>query len=247
MSEQEELELIESHVLGQLSELESFRVEERIRNDDAFKNLYEETRKLILGVRHTSRKDLQQFLESVDQRNFEESGPQKTTFYSRLMIAASVVLLLSFGTFWLVNQKNPSLNKLVFEEYYTTFPNQVIPTTRSLEPPKDSKENAYYQYDLENYKIAIQQLKQIPKIEDDYSSLLYIGICYLELKKPDDAILYFKEYLIANSTFEDDAQWYLFLAYVLNNQQELARNAANSMNAGNPHIDATFEIIGKVF
>ena len=246
MNEQDDIELIESHLFGRLTEEEARKVNLRMREDKAFLKLYEETQKLILGVRKASRREIIGLLDDMDKRNFNELKIQNTKpLIQKLVVAATVLVILSFGFYWYKYQ-TISVNQIIFDEYFRPFPNQIIPTTRSTELPKKPKEKAYYQYDLGNYKRAVLLLEVIPKSEDDYSSLLYLAVGNLAINKPKLAIDYLKEYLSEKRLFYEDALWYLFLGYILDNQKDQAKSTSQLMSVQSQYYKSAISIMNEI-
>lgn len=120
-------------------------------------------------------------------------------------------------------------NSYLFEQGYEKFGNHEvsfeteagvkIPTPES-EPDKTAW-LAYAAYEQGEYATAISHLNLLLKTQPKNSgAYLYIGLCHLELRECPQAIEAFNQVLaLKNPHYSDDAEWYLALTYLLENNK----------------------------
>nr|WP_246206171.1 tetratricopeptide repeat protein [Fulvivirga aurantia] len=216
---QDDITLIESYLLGRINKDSERQLLERLKTDAEFKKLFDELKQLIEGVQQVSSNDTLKTIQGFENKILDKKSYHVSWY---LKIAASVLFLAV--SLYLIFHYTENYNNSLFEKYHTTYPNQISPLTRSKDQPDQFKEKAYYAYDLGNYEDAIDLLGQISIEEDDGASLFYIGLSYLELKQPDKAIRSFQTYLSSFDIFNEEARFYLSLAYLLNGSSQLAED-----------------------
>jgi tetratricopeptide (TPR) repeat protein len=117
--------------------------------------------------------------------------------------------------------QNPKPETL-FQEYYSGYPNIIAPTERSSNNSDSLTQTAFAAYDQQAFKEALEGFKILEaQQKTDYTSL-YMGICYLELKNSVAAIKILEKAVALNNTYSLTAKWYLALAYLQNDQPQLA-------------------------
>lgn len=110
----------------------------------------------------------------------------------------------------------------LFQEYYKGYPNMIAPTERSSNSMDSLIQMSFAAYDRGAYKEAIEYFTTLENQQKTAYTSLYIGICHLELKNSVAAIDVFKRAIALNNAYSLTAKWYLALAYLQNNQPELA-------------------------
>lgn len=214
---QEEFELIENYLLGNLESSEQQTIEQRIQEESTFKNSVEELRTLILGLESESLKSsMNTFHDEMDKN--ENEAPKKALIpikWYQLMAAALIVI--AAGSFWLTEDRNDVL----FDKYFTPDPG--LPTTMST---TDNYEfyKGMVTYKQGNYKEAIEQWEKLLVSETKNDTLNYfLGAANLARNNEAAAIDYLNK-VLANDQFAfgEEATFYLGLAYLKAKDKETA-------------------------
>lgn len=239
--EQENIELIEQYLKKELTSEQNTDFEKQIQSDLEFKSLYEEIKLISENIKEVRRSQVVEILDKFESKNFgNELRSNKKLVFNYKLAAVISLLISSIFVFYIFTNK--STENTFIAAYFEPFPNQIIPTTRSIELPKEIKAKAYYQYDLGNYDKAVELLRQIPASEDDGASLLYLGISHLVLGSYDNSIKNIQDYLTVSRPFKEQGQWYLFLAYVANDNNDLALELMNDIDASSLYRSKVVEI-----
>lgn len=135
------------------------------------------------------------------------------------MAAASFALILVVGGLWyILSNKSFSTDRLVSKYYQPAHP---IMQVRSVElNSDDALKEAFNFYQQNDYKNA---LKYFNSIENQITAKFYSGVCYIELEQYDEAISSF-DFVVndKDNLFVEQAEWYLGLIYLMNNQKNQA-------------------------
>lgn len=135
------------------------------------------------------------------------------------MAAASFALILVVGGLWYILSNNSySTDRLVSKYYQPAHP---INQFRSVEfNSDDALKEAFSFYQQNDYKNA---LKYFNSIENQITAKFYSGVCYIELEQYDEAISSFNFVINdKDNLFVEQAEWYLGLIYLMNNQKSQA-------------------------
>ncbi len=164
--------------------------------------------------------------------------PLKMVFLRQKMaLAASFLLLISVGLWFLVGQNPPKTNgnEQVFQDAFTPHDNLTYRSERSAkrggsdEKAKEKLSNlqkAFVCYDGKEYGKALQFF-DLPDVVQQFpndSLNLYKAVCFLALNKPDQALISLKTVENnPNSALHEASQWYLALTYVKINDTPKAK------------------------
>ncbi len=227
------LALIEAWLKGNLNEKDKQSFEDRLQNDSAFANEVNEIKSVIAGIREKKEIEIRDLVKSAESElrsegYFEETikipsvADKKPIINSRwMMIAASLLLLISAAYFW--NAKADDNN--LFEKNYVVE-NKILPEVMGrLEAKglagneaakKEQLLNAIKRYNNKDYKkskVALQ--KFILNFPNEETALLYLGLCEIELGNIHSAIKFLVP--LANDSgfkYQKTAQWYSVLCYL---------------------------------
>ncbi|MEZ5083843.1 MAG: hypothetical protein R2750_10400 [Bacteroidales bacterium] len=144
---------------------------------------------------------------------------QRDLFKIWHLAAASFALLLVVGGLWYILSNKPFSTERLVSKYYK--PAHPIGQFRSFDINSDDAfREAFNFYQQNDYKNA---LKYFTTLENQITANFYSGICYIELEQFNKAITSF-EYVIndKDNLFVEQAEWYLGLIYLMNNQKEEA-------------------------
>lgn len=143
-------------------------------------------------------------------------------------VAAAVILLLALP-FIFNNSANNLSNQEVFAENFQAFDMRLGTTRGTLADSLKDKIQTLYKSG--SYQSSLPLLEQLIQQEPDNPTYrLYLGICYIGMKSPAplQAIPVFQS-LEEDLNFGQAAQWYLALAYILNENNAAGEKIAKTI------------------
>ena len=152
---------------------------------------------------------------------------RKDLFKTWHFAAASFALILVVGGLWYILSNKPySTEKLVSKYYKPAHP---LLQVRSAEIKTDDALATAFRYYKENdFTSAI---KYFNSLENQVTAKFYSGICFIELEKYDQAIESFAAIVNDNDNlFVEQANWYLGLIYLMDNQKSKAIEQFNKIS-----------------
>ena len=235
--EHDDIILIEKYLEKKLTVEELQEFERRKSEDSTFQKQVKEMHLLIEGIKNAAREsvldDLKELEETLPEVIVKKRMPLRRNLI-RIgwgLAAACVAGIIAVSVS--VNPVNNHTYETLYNEYFTPYPNVIEATKRSEDQTLTLKEEAFYEYDLGNYTTAIEKFSVLNEKEKDATLLFYMGNAYMAIGKTEDAIHNFK--LIRNSDhkFQNQAKWYLCLAYLKNNQIEEVKNILSELKRSN--------------
>lgn len=217
---QEEFERIEAYLKHSLSEEEAVAFEKRLKNDKAFSKKVEDIKITMRGI------ETQALKEQLDtfHNQFTSKENNTTAFETKLRylrwrrIAVAAVVIIAAGSLWFFNM---NANEDLYNEFYSPDPG--LPTMMSS---NDSYEfyNAMVSYKRGQYEDALKTWKNQLETKAENDTLNYfVGSALMADQQENKAIPYLQQVATQdNSVFKSDAQYYLGLAYLKNDQKEKA-------------------------
>lgn len=167
---------------------------------------------------------------------------RKDLFKTWHLAAASFSLILVVGGLWYILSNKPySTEKLVTKYYKPAHPiNQI----RSLELNSgDALSEAFKHYKQNNFNGA---LKYFNSLDNQITAKFYSGVCYIELEEFDQAIESFSFVINdKDNLYVEQADWYLGLIYLMNNQRQLALAQFELISNGDSYYAPQAEDIMK--
>lgn len=167
-------------------------------------------------------KNFIEFRKLLDE-NTKQTNPSftKLSFQRELLrtwhlAAASFSLILVVGGLWYILSNKPFSTERLVSKYYK--PAHPILQVRSVEAnTDDALKEAFNFYQQNDYTSA---LKYFNSLENQITAKFYSGVCYIELEQYNKAITSF-EFVIndKDNLFVEQAEWYLGLIYLMNNQK----------------------------
>lgn len=144
---------------------------------------------------------------------------RKDLFKTWHLAAASFSLILVVGGLWYILSNKPySTEKLVTKYYKPAHP---IGQIRSVEISSgDALTEAFIYYKKNDFNGALKYFKSL---DNQITAKFYSGVCYIELEDFDHAIESFAFVINdKDNLYVEQADWYLGLIYLMNNQRQLA-------------------------
>ncbi|WP_411768919.1 tetratricopeptide repeat protein [Winogradskyella sp. A3E31] len=206
-------ELIDGKLFERLSTLDEERFNKLMESNDEFVKEFNERRLLQHTIITEEDEVLKSYLKKL------EIEQQKPKYLKRALFTSAAVLLVLIGIYFYDTIYNSNAN--LYSRYYGTPENVITPITRGV-TENDILKDAFIKYQEGDY--ASTQLKLINAYDQSNQSelLFYIAITHLELKNYDEAIKAFKDHIKHNDALAEDSLWYLSLAYIVNDQPNLA-------------------------
>ena len=228
MNEQD-YDLIERYFLDALSAGEKEQVETRVKEDEAFAQVFQMQKQLVQVVDVQMEADFKAQLQKVEQGlNISENNAPSSQVRSipRWLYAVAAALLVLLIGYWLLPLTSPEsdpTNQALFADHFQPYRNLVVPIQRSQDS-LSPLERAFLFYEKQEYAQAAGQMIMLYQADSSQTALLfYGGISYLAFNQPDDAILLLQAYLLEKDEFQDEAKWYLAWAFLLKDQKTQAK------------------------
>ena len=247
------IDLIEQYLASRSSMKEKQQVEERMQNDAAFKILFKEIRKVIMGVKYSARNELLNKLRETDKGLPEiviEQKP-KVVLVRRLKyavaIAATIALLIG-SVYTILISRHDGGKENYLTNYYAPYPNIIHPVQRAVDTIMTDEELAYYYYESEQYEKALEMFL---KFQEDSvnmeSTLFYLANIYMAMGNYEEAIDNFSNLLSDSIVFENQTRWYLSLCYLEDGNYEDAQQQLEQITeTENSYNEKAVELLDKV-
>ncbi len=228
----ENTELIERYFEGKLSPSERQAFETRAAQETAFSEEVALQRNIREGLRAVGRARMLSQLEVVEGGMSAYHPPTQVISFDertrqRFYWVAAAALVLLIPVYFLL-KANASQDKL-FARHFVPYANTA---TRSSQDPLS---NALEQYRSKNYAKALGILESIESEGDGSdSTLFYKANVHLQLDQPREAVTALQK-IPATSAFYDEAQWYLALAFLQNNEPTEAKKIVSEISQKPTH------------
>jgi hypothetical protein len=224
--------LIEAYLDGSLEEDIAEEIKSRAEFDSEFAELIRLHKEINESIRdnelHSLRQTLREISAEKDTPNREFHFPLRRI----IQIAATFLFILAIGTIaikWFFLGYSGSS---IFEKFYVKYEPDVI--TRSGIQFKNGLENAQFLYQTGNYAKCARILDDL--VSDDkqnYLALFYLGLTKIELRNPDEAIIYFLKIPPNwNSPYSIHRNWYLALCLIKTGQEKQALPLLKRLSLG---------------
>ena len=225
-------ELVDRYLTGQLSPEETKEFEAQLSSDPELAKELEFQQKIGSVLKTGKALDLKARLNKIeaDFQAAPPKAPQKQPrkqwgLWPRLAVAASFALLMTFLVrMWFF----PPVDTLqLYADNFTPYP------TKTVRKPGVALEKAVKSYEKKEYAEALPIFEQVAKTDSLYNEWsMYRGICYLETGNAVAAETDFLRLLAEGGAFyEEDARWYLVMAYLKQGQRQKAKTELNIFNA----------------
>ncbi|WP_405607685.1 tetratricopeptide repeat protein [Polaribacter sp. Asnod1-A03] len=174
------------------------------------------------------RKQQKDFLKSVEA-TIRIDKTKKTKWF----IAASIAVIISLSSYFVFNNQSIS-NQELYATYFTPHRNIVVPIVRS-ETKATNKITAFKNYETGKYTEAIALFNQLTKNDsiDNNTLHFYKGNAYLQLNKPEKAILSFLKISDSDTNWQEERLWYLALASLKTDKKEDAKKYLIHLKSNN--------------
>ena len=213
----EDIILLERYLEQSLTEEEVRRLEKRLAEEPALKELYQNEKLLVNGIRYGHLKSSLEQLKTLESSLPAIKNPSEETarvvpfktYWKPFAVAASFVVLI--GSFLLWNRRAEPAE--LFAENFKPYPNVIEPVLRGTSE-QNQRADAFAAYDRLDYERAATGFKELLKVKEEPGILLLLGNANLILGRTSEA----KENFVTLSKDFDEydllAKWYLSLCYM---------------------------------
>lgn len=231
------LDLIEGYFENSLNAKQRIEFNDLIQNDEEFKKEFlfqKDLKRVITQHQNEELKETLVQFESKLKRNF-----QFGMLPSKWLVAASLALILSFGSWAVKNYVFPS-NERIFENYFEPYRNTVLPIVRG-EEMNTIEYRAFLAYETGEYHKAINLFNSVGNPGAKYVRF-YKAMCYLSVDKTQEAIETLlplsepSEGSIEDLDWQQKAEWYLALAYLRQNKDREALRYLDKLKDQNQEL-----------
>ena len=202
---EDELEELESFLLGTLKPDQQKIVEQKIASDEIYASKLNEVKLLITGIRES---ELKKHLKTLHQKEsvIIKRSPVRRMYFRWVAVAAIFVLVITFALGVFKNK-----NDKLFAKYYQ--PDVGLMTSMGATDHYNF-DVAMIEFKSGKYEDALIKWLDLRKGNENNDTLNYfIGSGYLALDSVNKSVPYFKQVIsLENSVFKSEAYWYVGLA-----------------------------------
>jgi len=251
----ETTKIIEAYLEGSLNAEDRIAVESRAAQEEAFASLIRFHKDVNESIRdtdlHATRIAIKEiaaggYAGTHDQKYNQDVG-RSIIIRKYMQVAATIAFIALAGitVYWLAFAR-PSLDKL-YASYYQRYDAAMVDRAGASELSKFTE--AIINYDLGLYPQALAQLSGIVNNEpENYQARLFLGLTFLELQKPEDAIIALsgipEEW---ENPYRVHRDWYLALAFLKTNRKvDALAMFENIRQSGSYYAEKADKIIRKL-
>ncbi|MET0465775.1 MAG: tetratricopeptide repeat protein [Chitinophagaceae bacterium] len=205
---QEEWELIEQYLSGNLSAGQHYAFEARMNSDPSLQAKVQQVQTIAVGIKESAlEQKLQQFHQQLPKRINTPVRKNHSRVYW-LSAAAAVALLIVAGLFI---SRSKSDGEKLFAHYFEADPG--LATTMGSSTGYEFN-LGMIQYRSGKFKEAVAVWTPLLKERPLNDTLNYFtGLAFLSLEQADSAVHFLKQTLsLSNTSFQSDANWFLALS-----------------------------------
>lgn len=213
MAAQNNEALFRKKILGLLSAEEERLFDLQFSDNSDFREQYFVYKEMMEVVIIAEKKALKQKLERLNQ-----SKKKKLKLW--LPLAASFILLIGLASIFYSRDTND-----LYDTYFDTYPNLILPTTRGGQENGGILEKAFFNYDRRQFEEANRAFETYLQNNKDSRISFYQAMGLMNSRKLEEA----KKILVSvekseNESFEymQETRWYLALLYMREGNKENA-------------------------
>ncbi|KAA1247513.1 tol-pal system YbgF family protein [Aquimarina sp. RZ0] len=210
----EQEERIDKYLKGELTQNEKDQFDDLLKNDPAFRSdvtLLKDL-KVVSGIedREELRKSMKTFETKIDTK--ENKVISLFGKYKKILVAASILLLVAIGSITFLRPFALDTNKL-YASNFEPYKNVVTPIIRG-ENTEENEVMAFASYESENYKLAAAQFETLFETTKRPYFLLYQANALMAIDDAKKAIPLLEQHIKLNDQLAERGKWYLALAYL---------------------------------
>ena len=212
-------ELIYKYLHTTLSPYEKDQFDTLLENDDSFKNEVEflKNLKIVSGVedRNELRKNMNDFEAKITSK---ETKVVPLFNYKKLLVAASILLVIAIGGISLFNPFALDTNVL-YANNFEPYKNVVAPIVRG-EQDNNEETMAFTSYENKEYEVSTVQFGKLYEATKRPYFLLYQANSFLAIGNTAKAIPLLEQHISFDDQLAERGKWYLSLAYLKENRKK---------------------------
>ena len=229
MHSQETYELIERYLAGECAKAEAAELEAQAAADPALKALIELHREMESTFTDQKTMDFSAALAQVDADYHAEEVEEKPTTEKNTTapkakskpfnwqvwgIAASIAILVGFGSIYFLNRGGNASPEALFGEYFS--PTLAPSAFRSDEDVLEKRYQAAFDaYNEKAYAEAATAFEGIyTSSTNQKTAEFYAAVSFLAADQGDRAIPIFEGFVSTTNSYTTQSQWYLALAWL---------------------------------
>lgn len=210
--------LLDKFSLNSLNANEQKEFDELYASEQSFKEEADLITDLKVVAESKDQNDFKELLTSIEKnKHTTKKSTPKTLWLSAIAVAAILVVIFSIFNF---NKRQT--NEQLYAAYFSPHANTLAPVERGFSD-LNPLEKALFAYENKQFEEAIVLFNQVNEKEYPDASF-YKATALMANAQFDEAIAILNRYSQKNEKYSTYAHWYLALAYLKTNQQDLAKN-----------------------
>jgi len=206
MKEEDKHILFREKLLGLLDAEGEQQFEEQAASDPAFVEEFRAYQTMAEVVMSAESEALKSHLQTFDQKN------RRIAFFRWSGMAAAILLLIvAYPLYDYLNRSGD-----LYGQYFNTYPNALMPTTRAPEQSSSNLEKAFYYYDRGMHQEAHTIFEAYLAQQADEDVAFYYAVSLMYLGKLPKATKVLEGIVDSpgQSDYQLEAKWYLALCYI---------------------------------
>ncbi|MGB3591023.1 MAG: hypothetical protein WBA16_04990 [Nonlabens sp.] len=235
-------ELIQAYVHGTLKDADVADLKRQMELDKSLLADMREYENIQKAIREADRQMLKKRLQAAEDLGEEQStaGSEQTTAIKQLrpyllpLAAACIIgIVLMSKNFYF---SSPNDSSVLYDQYYTTYPNTLLPVTRSNDVESKNME-AFVAYEANEFEKAAGLFKEYLNLEEDPDVEFYYAMSLINSGNEDKALPLLNELHEATTVYLPQAYWYAALIELKNEKTKNAQALIDSLL----HLDVEFK------
>ncbi len=221
--------LIQDYSANRLSEKEKARVEDLLKTDLEFSELYLEHKQVAIAFQISEKEALKKRLQKLDTEN-TTSGIKKIvqSKFSQVAMVAVVIFGIFYITFF-------NSNDDIFESYFEISPNTYLPIVRG-KTASDLKFEAFKAYERNDFEASAVAFHDLLKTDSNLNIQFYYAMSLLNQDKFDLALAQLNNLHKEKFDYQVESLWYAALIQIKKNDVESAKKHLLDIQQLNPNF-----------
>ncbi|MFD2563930.1 tetratricopeptide repeat protein [Aquimarina rubra] len=214
-------ELIDKYLQSELTSSEKDQFDSLLENDATFRDEVELFKNLKVVTGTEDRDKLRKSMADFEAKIAANETKVIPLFnYKKLLVAASILLVVAIGGITFLNPFGVDTNQL-YADNFEPYKNVVTPIVRG-ENDKDDEVIAFTSYESKDYNLAADQFETLYETTKRPYFLLYQANSLLASDKVKEAIPLLEKHITLQDELSERSKWYLSLAYLKENRKDEA-------------------------
>jgi tetratricopeptide (TPR) repeat protein len=197
--------------------------EELLKDDESFRNKFEEHKSVFNAFKINEAKKIKAKLKAHEtQESTKKRFISKPVIYS---IAATFIVLIGMSVYFNFFQQD------LYKQYFEPYPNVYQPVVRG-----DAEEStkAFMYYENKKYTEAQNSFKSLLEKEDNPNVRFYYALSFLNQNQPKQAIDELKKLKNIKFEFQAEVYWYLALSEIKLEKFDSAKSNLRDLTSKHP-------------